>query len=1826
MKSVAKSENYLDQQNYIAQLNKVNPKFEPRVWNKAELVQNLPDDVNFYKNEAIRIASDYGFTIEETTKIPLSKTKLLYWDLILVDPSDIWNWNKVTQEFLNMFWATGKVVTDWNQTAVFINTINSLTNDGFNLPSAHFRETFIKILNWERITNQLFIDQFITKNRDKLIELEGFTDVDKVKNYLTRKLTQAKDEAANAIDETVRPSWNNWYWLYMRRVDNTYLDIIPDDVDLRIMKWTSETIEADFKVIDDILEEYLRNVKRIVDSKVTGKEVVTEQEFFLESRRAMNAIQEYEESILLPRYSWLIKNSDILTRRYEAIKVTSVNDIEQLEASIRNIRQEFTDISKVEVNIWNARDSIEKRWVAFIDLWNGKKTSTPIDELIRKELTSAWSDIDSVRNLDLSKFSNKEKYEILVNIKASRLAPKTWNAMVQMYEAAFPALKWFFDDYEMVNSMLMSSDGSPVQLPKLLARSNATAALPDNKMIWTLEDLNIKKAILERISPIVKTKWLTEDELRKQVTSVINEYGKIWEFDPSTIGASLADLERVYMAQFKPYTMLVGIPAELINDFAEWVKNKIATFDWVRLSDVSVTVDGKIKPLSSAMVEPEKSFPNVIMGEQTFAKPSLEVRWEEFVRKVENNIKLARDDIKVIDQDLEIMFRNTFGEVSVILDKSPRLKQMKEVLLWGSSKSKNAGLAIKTIKTKEQLVWIQAKVRELMVMTDEAFDALPTTYKEVKVEQFLPEAYEIAAYFRYMNNNMKKLPLDENIRKLFSAFEKRFLDLLPNQYWRETEGIGTAIRNQQIFNIVPYKKATEYQQVSWRMGLINMLDDQIELDAFNKAFQSNLTMNDFQRVLIAWSDLNLNGTLQKIRNNYNKFMSHSLLWGFYTRVLTSRPRWVLMLPQQIFWYKSLEYGLQNKLWNVDWNRVETIRRNLGLLTADIPEVTLWTATDVITSALWNWFNRWGVGWLQEAINKIRTANISFIFDAVKDNANNLVDVIFGRAIKNRAFMDSILHNGYRTFYSLDEFETFLKNAPLNEKQRLIQAVDSKANEMFQNVMWFSQDALFRNTSSWVTASLRSIFEKTLWFRSGWGLNMAKRWYKKLSRWGEVGMYMARNGFSGESIDNAVAYFMKDRDVGTFFSTMMWDAYYATKLKRWVDTRQEREEDESFFDFLWNELTDLEWWRETLMAMSQWTQALYSAWPLRPFLFAAEVWLGIGERDWSMTNAFLEWVRGAAFRQFKLINNLTAVWTNFAWEVALNWFRYDSFWDNTATAAIADLMWQTSAGTLKFMLMDRDYQKNLYYVPESFDTKEWLMGININPYFEEEFRIQSLANSATLENDPALAMKNIFFWTYLGKWVNNIRYPLQYGLWRYNQQTKNDFALELESNPVYRNYINDWRLDLSLVPDAYRSDVYKNTEKRLTWSGWMPWSPKQEDVMSEYLQKHKDEDWREKQEKRGWPSRAAMEILDFIWPEVVQELLDASKDVQAKSGVPAKREELVYNYIKSQIDAVPLEKKPYWYYYLDLAHYLTRGISSKWRSRAEVEMIRQGRVDRALEVFMDRDPFELEQAVYRDVRDNILMEALYYSDTEAFKPFFTVTEWQRSDYVTFDSGYKGFMDGMTQTLMAASKDDLNWFEVAFSNLIKAYKDRPYAAVAVYNELATFFEWRPEIENKDDMLNWFLIKNSELLEDPEKLRQDIWDDMYNELLFNIKRREDEIQAKLLDLDDGTGWGWWKLKKSDAKFAGMKPFDKLSKATWASPKWPSVQSTSWKTPWRTYWNPRAALTWWDRTWPKDFWRYDAKSVDIRGTNNNTKKDINRRIKALRRKTLTDKNLWLK
>lgn len=613
------------------------------------------------------------------------------------------------------------------------------------------------------------------------------------------------------------------------------------------------------------------------------------------------------------------------------------------------------------------------------------------------------------------------------------------------------------------------------------------------------------------------------------------------------------------------------------------------------------------------------------------------------------------------------------------------------------------------------------------------------------------------------------------------------------------------------------------------------------------------------------------------------------------------------------------------------------------------------------------------------------------------------------------------------------------------------------------------------------------------------------------------------------------------------------------------------------------------------------------------------------REWTFASIFIDWLKTSAFRQFKLLNNIVNAWARFAGESMRDWVSLED-----AQTIISDMLFQSSWWTLRYLLNDKDYQKNLFYVPDQHSWLEFLFGLSNNPYVAQERRVQQITSWITLDNSIWDAMWSLWDSIYIGKLSNLLfgKYGIikSYQYWsidkNFNTVTKEDLTQVFEWNSVYKWFIENWNINTSVIPDEYKKQFYKSTYEKITANWYFPWWPKQLDSMYEWLKNNKDEAWLEKQTNRWWMDAARVELMNFLWEEEVRNLISMVESVNVKKNADDVKEELVYKTIKEKVNSVPYEDRPYWYLFLDMAHYLTRDQSKKWKSEADFNQLLYSRLDNVLNSFMKQDSYELRQKVYTDVRDKTMLEAVYYSDKESFKPFFTVKEWEYwKEDISFDWWFNGYLKAMNEVLISAKEDDLDSFEVAFSSLVKSYKDNPVAQVSAYNELNLFLKSRNDIENKDKMLNWFLIKNPDLLKNPEELKLKIWVDQYNELINNIKSFEWDISKKILDTNVWIGKWWWKTKQPSMPKITLPQLDTKWSTAWASkPSWRSrVKPIQIEWIWSSKYKINSQ--WKSEKVKENYWSYSASSVNIYWDKKQWPKDIKRKIKKVTKKLLKKK-----
>jgi hypothetical protein len=245
----------------------------------------------------------------------------------------------------------------------------------------------------------------------------------------------------------------------------------------------------------------------------------------------------------------------LVTQRYSLIKIWKSEDLPILRWKIDDIKKEIeniTEIWEVWINAW-----LTDNWYVFV-----KWTSIHVDDLINSELRKTDWEIAQLRQIDLKWISNQEKQKIYQNLKWANLAKNVWNIRAKLYEDVFPALKWFFNDYQIETVDWIS-------LPRLLWQTNATQHLSDDNFIPTDIDKIIKRNILEEISPIIREWNLNRDELTKKVTFAIDQFYLKTETIPEWF--KVDDVIGAYVDVFAPYELLVKIPNNMVEDYYKWL-------------------------------------------------------------------------------------------------------------------------------------------------------------------------------------------------------------------------------------------------------------------------------------------------------------------------------------------------------------------------------------------------------------------------------------------------------------------------------------------------------------------------------------------------------------------------------------------------------------------------------------------------------------------------------------------------------------------------------------------------------------------------------------------------------------------------------------------------------------------------------------------------------------------------------------------------------------------------------------------------------------------------------------------------------------------------------------------------------------------------------------------------------------------------------------------------------------------------------------------------------------------------------------------------------
>ena len=485
---------------------------------------------------------------------------------------------------------------------------------------------------------------------------------------------------------------------------------------------------------------------------------------------------------------------------------------------------------------------------------------------------------------------------------------------------------------------------------------------------------------------------------------------------------------------------------------------------------------------------------------------------------------------------------------------------------------------------------------------------------------------------------------------------------------------------------------TSTQHFTWIQYIRDLeLED---LKRFNEIFNSDYSMSEFKIIMQAlwwyqlWSPAR--SWLQTIMKWIN---SSSVL----ARALMSYPFQLFTIAPQSIAYNFKANAYKRALWIENMWEVNRIRESKDILTSDYIELN---PTSWLDRKISDWYNnvlsKYTWKEVQDAIEKEvvemddwvmdlfwksydhATKNYTReqfvqLFDATRDNANNIIDALMAQRFKNLAFVKALQKNNVMPFNNAEAFERFMNDVsiPQDLKDKVMDSVRIYSWRIFKDMLWtwFSWlDKVYASSAAW---EILVWLMNAINFRWAWWLNMFRQTFEKIFSAAKTLRFI----WDRRAMEQAVDYIARTPEFSNLSQAMFNDLVWMWKLSRFSDNwKQPNDESEAdIMDFC-------EWALNNIDLVSQQWQWLMSFWPTRLIQSPVEAYynhITNPEMYWSdaWIWAFIQTLASNFGRNRKPANFLVSalVAAQADWDMSRTW-NY-----------IADNFYTLSAWTLRYML-------------------------------------------------------------------------------------------------------------------------------------------------------------------------------------------------------------------------------------------------------------------------------------------------------------------------------------------------------------------------------------------------------------------------------------------------------------------------------------------------------------------------------------------------------------
>ena len=1443
------------------------------------------DDIMIKNADAIRDAYiNYSIAPSIEAKIQ-SKWILMalcnWWEYEKIDVN-LFNAALIKDDFVSVLWP----VIYWQReyTDAEIRALNSLWDDilssyifdlwsniiknwWYSMPLISPASTIRKLLKWENIMSEDFVQAFIKKNwlqeNHNVIEsilndaLPDELDIQMPTSTLLNSSiilpNIVVEEVPNVIIPTnynqllavIRKWWSKWWWI----------------------TWDEEWI------IKWILDNYYRAVEDAINAWIMTPTLA--QQLKLQAWWALDMaeqdllISKYDSYLTLEERNWLMWG------KYKLRIATNKDELEAVKRWNQDILnwyrsklwEMWKDWIKTYSNIDQARKDLIEKWVIMANVWWKVVTMNVHDMLIEQlETLPDWlrwifKSFEKLTVNDIRWIPYNQAYAIIKAIDLAKNAAARWNLYTRLMYKQNPQLANidFFKRYK------LDSDWVPFALQRNAAK------LVDSTISDSL-DTTIKQNTMLEISSIMRSKWrLDEDTLKDIVEKQLS-----WLWKDETI-------KNHYINMFRAYTFLTDIPKDIKNtinqmldaqlkeirnelswmwtDFMEWILNsRITLTDWTDIS---------LRDLISWDID---AYKQELFIEKWNDWVYREIKPREFTS---NELWLSAEQVREYSDSMYSML-NQLDSVNSVE------RQLTSVILWDVRQMLNKYTTTKRLIDADYLIWWQNDLLRNLIKSN-AFswwwqlwwdqDLISKIWSKATWQSFfnkdnwntIKEYYY--TYYRQNLDVLEKMQVSNDFQatalemaKYFKRIENTLGSVdwikwasinteLNRAFWRiwsiilnvntasQVHSLMNAIWNNQILAFFKFAK-------KWDWAYFDLFSDmkmsrlkwawveyirEVELNdvkRFNELFNTNFDRNEYVVIMQALWWYKIWWPAQQWVNWVLRWINFS---SSLARALMSYPFQLFTIAPQSIAYNLKANAYKRALWIEDMSSTNRIREFYDILTSEYVELNpKWWATSQMKNVLYKytwkevqdmmqkeWVNTddsivelFGKSY-DHAQKNYTWQQIVQLFDATRDNANNIIDALMAQKFKNLAFAKALKYNNVMPFNNAEAFERFMRdvNVPQDIKDRVMDSIKIYSWRIFKDMLWTWFSWLDKMYWANMAQDILIWLMNTINFRWAWWLNMFRQTAWKI--WSALKAF--RFVWDKRAAQQAIDFLKNTPEFSDLTQAMFNDLVRSWKLARFSDNWKMPLDDSEadFMDFC-------EWVLGNIEFVSQQWQWLMSFWPLRPFIAQWEaIWDHLREPQYYWDPYWI----------WALINTwMSNIWRNWkpvkfavdALRVAQADWDMSSAWDY-----VANHWYQLSAWTLRYMIEEayNDYWANtplvyeVWWIPSIVRWEQW--------WGSDTAYLYKMRQAETWEY-----IKNIRAWK---EWYD--AKSLFWQLMNYSQfLSMNKEAIKLAWTALWKE---DWKSSKSAYWLDDMDEAYKDLPERQEWRKTWFILPKHEDKYTSY---------------------------------------------------------------------------------------------------------------------------------------------------------------------------------------------------------------------------------------------------------------------------------------------------------------------------------------------------------------------------------------------------------